>query len=187
MVTKAEKDAADKKATQAFADEAAAKAGTETVEQKQRRDENEGVKSNTIKVVWESDEEGGEHTVLVTGKLEFVIKEHALNGEIVYRSGLFRSDQDDLKDAIGVAVKNGVHRAFITKWNEINPPEQRERKGRERMADKVARSDARAASLEAVVVEMTNAMVQQREVDWAVFDAAGIDPAQFGLERPKDK
>lgn len=156
-------------------------------DQKPKHDENSGVQQNTLKVEWTSDEEAGTHDVSMTGRLRFTITE-AVNdgGEIVMKSGLFRNDQEELKDAISVALKNAVNRAFVTRWKELFPPEVTERKAREKSSEKVARLEQRADTMEQIVNEMSAAMIEDRPINFDLFDQLGVDPAKFGLQRPKD-
>lgn len=152
---------------------------------KRQDDEPNNVLQNTLKIEWESDDENGIHTVLMNGRLKFqILEEVSEKGEIILRSSLFRSPQEELKDAISIACKNAVSRAFTAKWNELFPPEVRERAKREKISDKADRLEARANAMELIVAEMSSSMIEGRPINFELFDELGIDPAAFGLTRP---
>lgn len=152
------------------------------------------VLKDRLRIEWEAEktgegddaEETGRTIVKMSGALDFIITEVTDGGEIKYSSSFLRSNQDDVKDAIGVALKNAVNRRFNEKWNELFPPEQRERKAREKMSEKAERLEQKANVMERIVAEMSSAMVESRPINYGLFDELGVDPAQFGLQRPKD-
>lgn len=153
------------------------------------------VLKDRLRIEWRSEmsgegddaEETGRTIVSMSGALEFIITEVTDGGELKYSSSFLRTNQDDMRDAMAVALKNAVNRRFNEKWNELNPPEQRERKAREKMSEKAQRLEAKANTMERIVGEMSAAMIESRPVNFDLFDELGVDPVQFGLTRPKGK
>jgi hypothetical protein len=140
------------------------------------------VLKNTLTIVWHEDEDAGVTTVTMGGDLVFEVAEHEdERGETVYRSTLFRSDQDDQKDAIAVALKNAANRAFRAAWDEIYPPEKRERARREKQSEMNARLQTENERLKAVQDELMAAMLEGRTPDIAKLRELGADLAAYGL------
>lgn len=147
-----------------------------------------GIVSNSLAITFDEDagtEDEPKIRVTMSGELVFDIAEVQVDGSPVYKSGLFRSDQDDAKDAIAVGLKNAVNRAFVAVWNEVYPPERRERAKREKATEKAARLENTVEQMSRVQKVMMDAMLEGRlptAEDFQPFVDEGIDLKAMGVD-----
>lgn len=137
-----------------------------------------GLLKNTLAITWDAagTDDAPVTRVTLRGELVFDVAEFETPaGETIYRSGLFRTDQQDEKDAIAVALKNGVNRAFTAAWNEIYPPEKRERAQREKLSEKNARQQVQIDQMAALQAELMDALLNGRKPSLANLVSMGID------------
>lgn len=149
---------------------------------------------NGIKIEWtqDKDDEGvelGVYHVKMAGTARFdVVERPNEQGVIEFHSGLMKVAQDDLHDALATSCKNVANQAFRTIWNELFPPEVRERATRETLTVKNEKlsnenEQMRTAIEQAKIVrtEMFAAYKEGRPINIAMLREQGIDPEEYDL------
>lgn len=95
---------------------------------------------NPISVEWFEHDDG--MRVVVQGYFEAVVTETPTDDGIRFMSDAYKIGQKNLKDALGLAVRNGVNKAFLAEWSDRLP--DREKSERMKIAE-VRREHARIA------------------------------------------
>jgi hypothetical protein len=86
---------------------------------------------NDLGAAWTTPDENGTIRVMLNGVFQFEIHEsHDDKGEIQYTSSVFRTTQDELKDALELGITNGARAAFKKRYAELFPAEPKVRKPR---------------------------------------------------------